>query len=541
MPSPQDQHSTPRDLHASLPEETRADIVAGIVPRSQLGWADAMMRAGYHDQMMHVSQIGWFTWNGQRWRQAPDGDGIAMAAVAEFAGLFRQHWDIGTDSGTGYIAPADAEARRVKGMLTLDYVVGGRKGRIELQAREENARTRAVVERLTRPVESASYAAGVAKWLATRMSVSVHDLDIDLWWLNTPDGVLDLHTFERWEHDPGYRMTMMTNGSYRPDALPGSRFLKIIQQIIPNAERRAYLQEMLGCALVGVPIVQAAILFYGPTARNGKTTIGEAVNSALGDYSTTGDPALLTDVGKHPEALAHLHRRRLVQFSELPEDGVLAAAGFKRLTGDDEVSARHLFKGRFEFTPQSTVLIRANGLPKLPGEDEGSWRRLPVITFDQTFTGSADDRGLRAVLRDERAELDACLTWCVEGLRRYLGRPDGHQYVEPECVRIDSAQLRLDNDFVGRFIDEACELAPGVWTSMAELHRALMFWNMAQDSRPLQMSQSVLTRNLRKRPNITVQRRTTGNGVLGLKLRRSGYTDNWPVTGGAGQSAPSRN
>lgn len=464
------------------PERVRMDIAAGVVPDTHLRWAEAMIESGYDKKLMYVPLAAWYWWDGKRWRKDPEGKRVAKI-VYQFALMYRE----------APYAVDDSDVRK--------KLVG-----------------------LVSKAETDGHVRAVMGTLSAYLAEDIETLDEDVWLLNTPAGILDLRTRDVWPHEPKRKMTMITGGVWDPDSLRDSQFLDAVRAIIPVAERRDYLQEMMGLGLVGEMIEQISILMYGPTARNGKSTLGEAIQSAVGGYSTTGDPGILTKTDKHEENIAALHHKRVVQFSELPEDKTLAAAGFKRLTGDDSISARFLFKDRFTYVPGFTMIIRANDLPYVPGDDEGTWRRLRVVLFDQVFSGAADNRGLRGVLRGDRAELNACLTWMVEGLARYLSRPERERYFEPDCVTQDTTELRDQNDNVGQFLRERTEKAESAtqFLSYNDLWMAFIAWHSTQSEKQ-GMGQTALTRKLKKRPGMRHVMRNGTRGVTGVKLSQISF------------------
>jgi putative DNA primase/helicase len=464
------------------PARVLSDIAAGQVPDTQGKWCEALLDSDYDQRMMYVPLSGWHWWDPRGvWRHDVEGTTVC-GMLKTFVQMYRE---------APYNDPDPDRQKKLVGLVSK--------------------------------ADNDGYIKSIEHLFRSDVAVDIHKLDRRSWLLNTPAGIADLSTGEVFAHDPTQHMTMMTRGSYNPEALRTSQWLKVIQEIVPNPERRAYLQEMLGVGLVGETIEQIALLLYGPTARNGKSTVGEAIQHAMGDYSSTGDPGILTKTDKHEENIAALHRKRIVQFSELPEDKTLAAAGFKRLTGDDTISARHLFKGRFDYTPGFTMVIRANDLPYVPGDDEGTWRRIRVILFDQQFNGSRDNRGLRNKLRSDPAELDAIITWMMDGLRRYLRRDERVRYVEPICVSDDTNELRDQNDSVGQFLRERLEPAPVdasgrvAFLSYNDIWMAYAAWHATQSEKPA-MSQAALTKKLKKRSGIMHTRIPTGRGISGMRF-----------------------
>ena len=66
-------------------------------------------------------------------------------------------------------------------------------------------------------------------------------------------------------------------------------------------------------------------------------------------------------------------------------DQALDEPRLKYLTGGDTVSARRLYASRFEFKPTHKLWIATNHKPRVRGGDDGIWRRLKLIPFEQTL------------------------------------------------------------------------------------------------------------------------------------------------------------
>jgi putative DNA primase/helicase len=128
----------------------------------------------------------------------------------------------------------------------------------------------------------------------------------------------------------------------------------------------------------------------------------------------------------------------------------LNEASIKELTGGDLLRARRLYEDEWSFTPSHTMWLQTNYLPEVSGGDRGIWRRIRVLPWTSTFTGSAEDRELPAKLEAESAGI---LRWLVDGVARWLevGLSDG---TVPVAVRAATEDYRESEDIVGRWASE---------------------------------------------------------------------------------------
>src|SRR5690625_2571887 len=160
--------------------------------------------------------------------------------------------------------------------------------------------------------------------------------------------------------------------------------------------------------------------------------------------------------------------KRLVIVSETEKNRHLAAALMKNLTGGDPVTARPLYGSPVTFDPSHTVLMVTNFKPKVDGDDPAVWRRIRVVPFDVSFEGR-EDTGLRERLS---LELDAILTWAVNGYRAYVERGMD----APEAVLTATSSYQHESDAIAQFIEDRCVTIPGVSASTTQLHNAFLEW-----------------------------------------------------------------
>jgi putative DNA primase/helicase len=164
----------------------------------------------------------------------------------------------------------------------------------------------------------------LARW-NYRLAMKVDKWDANPWLLNTPAGVIDLHTTKlrpTQRDDYMSKITAVGPGTSCPLWLD---FLKRIT----NGDRdlEAYLQRMCGYALTGSIREEAMFFLYG-TGGNGKGTFLSPIEAILGDYAKTApiEAFVESKSEQHPTALAGLRERGWSWPSRLRKGG----AGQKR-------------------------------------------------------------------------------------------------------------------------------------------------------------------------------------------------------------------
>jgi putative DNA primase/helicase len=340
-----------------------------------------------------------------------------------------------------------------------------------------------------------------------RLAATGDQWDADPWLLNTPAGVVDLHTGAIRPHRPEDYMTKITAAG--PDGT-SQLWLSFLDRITAgNTELQTFLQRMCGYALTGSTREHA--LFFGHGAgANGKTVFTDTVSNILADYHCTAPIETFTasSVDRHPTELADLRGARLVTAVETEDGRRWAESRIKMLTGGEKVKARFMRQDLFEFTPQLKLLITGNHRPGLRSVDEAMRRRFNLIPFTVTIPPEERDPDLTRKLK---AEWPGILAWMVEGCLTW--QRDGLH--PPEIVKAATAAYLEGEDALTAWIEECCETDRLAWTRVSDLYASWKAW--ADKSGEYAGSTKRFVQTLEGHGY--EQRRThTGRGYMGLRL-----------------------
>lgn len=296
-------------------------------------------------------------------------------------------------------------------------------------------------------------ALNVAKSMLT---IKVSDLDKDPVLLNTPRATYNLEKGIAGEqpHDPFDLITKITECS------PGDEGMDIWLEALDtffcgDAELIEYVQKVIGLAAIGKVYEEFIIIAYGDGA-NGKSTFWNTVARVLGTYSGKISSDILTmgnKVNAQPE-MAELKGKRLIIASEMQEGVRLNTAMVKQLCSTDEIQACKKYKDPFHFVPSHQVVLYTNHLPKVGANDDGIWRRLKVIPFNAKIKGNSDIKNYADYLYEKAGS--AIMKWIIEGAEK-VSKSD-HKVDDPKCVKDAVAAYRDDNDWLGHFIADCCEV-----------------------------------------------------------------------------------
>ncbi|MGR3758169.1 MAG: DNA primase family protein [Tranquillimonas sp.] len=437
------------------------------------------------DDMLFVPRLGWYRWDGKRWRADEDeievrrdAQKIAGLIEAELAHLIRPEEQATIEAGRA-ARPRLAELRSAqmragKGedlpaedlaeLARLTDIVD-RAGRVEglVARRRQSHRNHAKASGNTSKISNMLQEARTGK------VTPVAELNRDKLSLNCENGVLhfhvDLHDVEWGAKRPGWlvdldphhrrqRITKLVPVPYDPDA-ECPAFLDFLETVQPDPDIRGFLQRWFGYCLTGLTTEQKLAFFYGG-GRNGKSTLVDAVAGIMADYGTTIPIETLTGAEQRKGSdatpdLVRLPGARFVRASE-PEQGQrMKEALIKALTGGEAIMIRRMQQEFVEVVPEFKLTISGNHRPEIRGADDGIWRRVLLVPFTVQIPKEDVDPTLPETLKRERPGI---LRWMVEGCLDYL--QGGLR--EPDAVLEATEEYRHDSDPLRVFLLEECTI-----------------------------------------------------------------------------------
>jgi putative DNA primase/helicase len=292
-------------------------------------------------------------------------------------------------------------------------------------------------------------------------------LDRDPWFLNCPNGTIELKTGALREHRQSDFITKLCPVRFVREAnCPiWLSYLDVIFE--KHYELIDFIQRFCGYILTGDVSEQVLPIFYGVGA-NGKSTFVNAILNMLGgDYSIKSPPDFLVrkKQDSHPTEIADLYGKRLIAAIETDEGRRLAESLVKELTGGDRIRARRMREDFWEFAPTHKVILACNHKPEVRGTDHAIWRRIRLVPFKVIIPREKQDKRLPEKLK---AELPGILAWCVRGCLDW--QRDGLGY--PPDVEKATESYRSDQDALGTFLLERCVTGPAFKARAGEIYDA---------------------------------------------------------------------
>lgn len=446
-----------------IPPEQYAEMTHNLIPAdfSDIGQARAFVDM-YDDEVCYTTATDFLRYNGTYWMESEQ---KAVAAMME-------HTDEQLREAEEMLTAA-LDTLESMNVSRADVISGGKKFSQGLTASQSEVYRKYQL--------AVAYKSFVMKYRNMRSLKSAleaskpllekapEELDNSPFLLNTPGGTYDLQKgLDGWEvTDPADYLTKIT--AVVPSNEGMDLWLEAVGKFFcEDAELMEYVQKICGLCLIGKVYVEALIIAYGD-GRNGKSTFWNVIFKVLGSYSGNMSADALTVNCKRnvkPE-LAELKGKRLIIAAELQEGMRLNTSVVKQLCSTDPIFAEKKFKAPFTFEPSHTLVLYTNHLPKVSASDDGTWRRLIVIPFHAKITGKDDRKNYTQYLVENAG--GAVLSWLIEGARKVIA--DNFQIEPPQCVKDAIGSYRDDNDWLGRFLAECCEIDKTYREKSGELYQ----------------------------------------------------------------------
>jgi putative DNA primase/helicase len=357
------------------------------------------------------------------------------------------------------------------------------------------------------------------KVASSHLPASLEQFDTDKWLLGVDNGVINLRTGELLPPKREYMISKLCSIGYDP-AAKCPRWTRFIEEIFAgDFDLIRFVKKMVGYWLTGIVGEKCFFLLLGASGDNGKTVFINTLMMLLGDYGLNMpmDSLLQRKPGAQSNDIVRLKGARFISCSEANKKYYFDEALVKRLTGNDPVTARALYKEHITFQPEGKIVIGTNQVPRFDKEDTAFDKRIRQIPFNVTFVGDAKDEKLEETLR---GELEGILVWAVEGC--LLWQQEGLGTVPAsESIRYE---VRPPSSCLDNFIETRCELADNAQCKSSELYEAYLKYQQesAEGTEPL--SNSVFCIELGKLGIIATHHRD-GNYRAGISLRENSTSE----------------
>lgn len=255
-------------------------------------------------------------------------------------------------------------------------------------------------------------------------------------------------------------------------------------------------------------------MFWIGAGRNGKNTLGDLVQDAMGDYAKKipSSTLMAKKYEPHPTEIANLKGVRLATSSEINEGEHWDEGRINEVTGDKKLSGRFMHCDLFEFDRRHKHLIYGNHRPQLRSVTKGIANRIKIVPFNASFEGR-EDPDLPQRLR---INLGYVLNWLIEGHSEWLKA--GKKLPPCQAVEAATTDYYESQSTVKMWLDECAEIVKPDERPTSQCHTSndlysnYSNWKKARGETPF--SQMRWSEQMRQFP----KERSNGIRYRGLKL-----------------------
>jgi phage/plasmid-associated DNA primase len=204
---------------------------------------------------------------------------------------------------------------------------------------------------------------------------------------------------------------------------PGSMLYKLIRGAFLGDEdaidKSKLVGELMGCTALGHATKlrrPKAVIFYGPSAENGKSQLLDATRGLLPKSAISSIP--VTKIGDE-KFLVRLAGKLLNATDELKGSAAIESDTFKACITGETVTARDVYRSSIEFRPIALNIFGTNTLPGFSGGfDRGVLRRLVVLMFNRVIPNEERIENIGQLIAEK--EPDLLLAFAVGGATRLI-------------------------------------------------------------------------------------------------------------------------
>ena len=234
---------------------------------------------------------------------------------------------------------------------------------------------------------------------------------------------------------------------------------KFFREVMPNIENREFLRKCLGYCMTGDTSAQCFFVVYGKGA-NGKSEMCRNLELIMNKFfHTCGDSIFelkQNGGGASPDQMDLMGKRCGTYSEGATSDNMnLNMPLLKRLSGQDSITTRALYKNNVTFRANIKLILATNFVPSID-EDDSCKRRLKYLFFDSSFKSNPDPKKKNEFKIDEdfinklqTEYLDEVFTWIMKGAQQYY--VDKKIEMSPEFAR-RTDEIFQQEDSISAFV-----------------------------------------------------------------------------------------
>jgi putative DNA primase/helicase len=452
-----------------------------LLPNTDLGNAERwaiLHGAGFR----YTEELGWLAWDGKRWKREGGDPRSYPPMLGRSAMATVRHIQAEADyiESTGCPDMVDADMTGVRfsrdGLDSVIKWVGPKDEKVPVWRSQ-------VHRKFGRDCEASGRIGAITALARLQPGVAVSTALFDKapMLFNVQNGTLELvrgaggepaRAVLR-EHAAGDYITKISPAVYDP-AAKSPAYDKFLAKVQPDEPMRRFLHAWRGYTLSGDTSEQCFVILHGNQGGNGKSTWELASAHVMGDYALKVNVETFLDGNFEKSGaqaspdIARMPGSRMVYTSEPKAGKRFAEDLIKVITGSESVTARHLNRDFFEFTPEFKISVSCNRPPEA-SDDPAFWRRVRLTPWLVSLPKAEQDTTLPARLQAEASGiLNHFLAGAIDWMTGRLPVPD--------AVTQATQRYQDESDPLGRFMQAAVRAEAGYRVQSSHLFEVYQAW-----------------------------------------------------------------
>jgi len=290
------------------------------------------------------------------------------------------------------------------------------------------------------------------------------------------DGYIDPYklTLQREKYIEKHKIFQLMPFQYDVTAQP-EKWFSFLDQIFDgdedHQEKKELLQEFFGYCFMRDMNLQKALVLYGD-GGNGKSIVLDVLAEMVPKVSRLEWGELSDQRGLERLADSWVNIAREISYKETN-----ATVGFKKAIAQEIMTANPKYKAPFDFKSNAKFAFATNGLPQTDDPSSGVFRRLIVLSLNNSFVGKEN----WTLFNELKEEIPGIFNWALIGAVR-LRKNKTFTHVPSNMQEL--AEYRRAINSLQSFYDENLEMYEGQEISFQQFYRDYTSYCLETSNRP---------------------------------------------------------
>lgn len=261
--------------------------------------------------------------------------------------------------------------------------------------------------------------------------------------------IYDLNTGEFLDYSKHYVFLNRFPWDYDPEAPEAPAVAKALEEITcGDAEVLKLILEAFGNCFYLLNSYRGAVMLYGPSGNNGKSTLLNMLLRMVGPENAS--TLNLQDMAEKFR-LAELYGKPVNIGDDISDAYLPDSSLFKKAVTGERLMAERKGQDPFSFRPFAKLFFAMNSLPPVSDKTQAFFSRVLLVPMTADFSNPyRRDIGLKDRAWSQE-EMEYLVSLSMDGLKRLIAQGD---FTRPDCVRRAMAEYEIENNPVLGFLEE---------------------------------------------------------------------------------------